>query len=463
MRSHSFPALCGMVLLLTTIAAGADEEQAASADAFLHSIGVAAHWGYGDTPYGAAYEQVKKRLLESGIRHVRDGFARPIERERIADLGKLGIQHCVLAEPEVGTPAQIQAQVKAINARVPGAIDVIEGPNEPDLFWTSNKKAYKGKSGANGDREAVEAAVLFLHDTYTAFKQDPATRPIKVMGIALGKTYEPNKNPLPPGSLADTVDWGNVHPYFGGNPFSFPFPYGNLEKFYWHGTHPGTNIDEFPYVFQTYHPPYAPKPLAASEAGCATDTNGTSETAHGKYIPRMFLEYFRKGFARTYSYEFVDEFPDANNREARFGLLHRDLTPKPAFTSLKNLLALLKSDAGKRKTPGKLAFTLNVKPVGEWNKLQFVHHLLLQRNDGVFCLVVWHEVSCEDGSTKPRRQFAVPPLPATLQVAGQVNIHRWNDTGSVTTKAALRQNGLIPFAVTDNLTVLEIIPENRQD
>ena len=68
-----------------------------------------------------------------------------------------------------------------------------------------------------------------------------------------------------------------------------------------------------------------------------------SEAAHAKYMPRLFCEYFRKGIARAYSYEFIDEFEDKalTNREAHFGLLRRDGTPKPAYTAVKNLIAVL--------------------------------------------------------------------------------------------------------------------------
>ncbi len=438
------------------------QEKARSAAEFVDSIGFATHFGYGDTPYGFAYDGLKKRILELGVHHLRDGAVRPVEVERIEELGRLGVRFCVVAEPELGLPAEIQKKIKAINARIPGAIDVIEGPNEPDLFWVGNKKSYGGKSGANGRQEAVDAAVLFQKDLYSAFKLDPATAKIKVLGIALGGTYEPGKNPLPKGGLTNFVDWGNFHPYFGGNPFSVPYPYGGLQKFYWHGTHPGTNIGEFDYATTTYSPPYAPKPMASSEAGCATDTNGTSEKAHGKYIPRMFLEYFRKGFARTYSYEFVDEFTDPNNREARFGILRRDLTPKPAYTSLKNLIGLLKdSTPAKRQIPGSLDFTLTVTGPEGWNKTELVHHLLLQKTNGEFDLIVWHEVSCEDGSTKPRRQFTPPPMPCTLKLDHSkfaVSLLQWGDRGEVQPGEMQRKPGIIGFNATDNLTVIRLIP-----
>ena len=441
--------------------AGADEVKASSADAFVETIGVCTHWGYGDTPYGTAYADVKKALLASGIRHVRDGLLRPTEAERIEDLGRRGVRFCIVGEPEVGTPEQIRGKVKALNAKIPGAIDAVEGPNEPDLFWVSNKKSYRGKSGANGDKEAVEAAVLFQKDLYAAFKGDPATAKIAVIGPSLGKTYEPGKNPMAPGILTEFVDWGNCHPYFGGNPFSFPFPYGTIEKYLWNGTHPSTNIDEFPYVFQTYAPPFGAKPLAATEAGCATDTNGTSESAHGKYIPRMFLEYFRKGIVRTYSYEFVDEFADANNREARFGLLRRDLTPKPAYTALKNLIALL-SDKGKTFTPGSLDYLLAIPPNGEWNRTQYVHSQLFQKRNGDFYLALWHEVANEDKSVTPRRQILPPPMPAELYIktplAPTVTVYRWNEKGEMTSAPATLSAGKLSLEIPDRVMVIKLSP-----
>ena len=56
--------------------------------------------------------------------------------------------------------------------------------------------------------------------------------------------------------------------------------------------------------------------------------------------------------------------------------------------------------------------------VGDFPDASRVHHLLLRRPDDSLLLLLWHEVSGEDTSSKPRRPVTVPPLPARLD-AGQ--------------------------------------------
>ena len=54
-----------------------DYEFAKMADSFVDSIGVNTHLGYTDTNYGLKWESaIKPRLVESGIRHIRDNIPR---------------------------------------------------------------------------------------------------------------------------------------------------------------------------------------------------------------------------------------------------------------------------------------------------------------------------------------------------------------------------------------------------
>ena len=469
--TRTFLSSIGVVAAFAATApvAFAEPVKAVPAEVFIDSIGVCTHWGYGDRVYGTRYPEIRRKLIESGIRHVRDGISRPVERERIKELGKLGIRHCVVGEPEAGeTPAGFRDLVSAINKAVPGAIDAVEGPNEPDFFWHSGKKQYGGKNGGNSPEEAVQAAVLYHKDMYRAFREKPETAKITIFGIALGKTYEPGKNPIPVGELADFVDYGNFHPYMGGNPFSYPFAYAGIEKYIWHGTNPSQNVDsEAPFAFQTYQPPYGKKPMVATECGAGTDTNGTSESAHGKYIPRMFLEYFRRGIKRAYSYEFVDEGTDAGNREDRFGLLRNDLSEKPAFVAVKNLIRVLSDPKGKTAwTPGTLDYAVKVNPPTGYDRPQYVHSLLLQRKtDGAFYLAIWHEISAEDGSKRPRTQLMHPPMPVTISINTAVypaaRLYEWGEDGAAGDRQAKFDGKTLAISVTDRITVIKIAPKPR--
>ncbi len=156
-------------------------------------------------------------------------------------------------------------------------------------------------------------------------------------------------------------------------------------------------------------------------------------------IIRLYLEFFRLGVFRTFTYEFIDEFvdPDRTNREANFGLLYRNVTEKPAFFAVKSLIHLLQEksklnmspvnclscQSGSESficwfvhhillrvhllttlldapsfTPGELNFNLTAQPVGNITQMHMVHHLLFQKSSGDFYLVFWHEITCEGES-----------------------------------------------------------------
>ena len=108
--------------------------QAKRARDFIDSMGVATHWNYPDTPYGFDYERVRERLVESGIRHVRDGFS-----NRIQDLGKNGIMSTVVADLPNNAHGIIK-NIETIRDRLKKEnqdnlyVDAVEGPNEVDLF-----------------------------------------------------------------------------------------------------------------------------------------------------------------------------------------------------------------------------------------------------------------------------------------------------------------------------------------
>lgn len=453
-------------------------EQARSADSFVDSIGVNTHWTYMDTPYGSAYAKVKDLLVQSGIRHVRGDF------NRVQDLAKSGVKTMVGVSPghnengDIHTVEKIRDQIKAANQGLPG-IDWVEGPNEPDLFWQKTANGdksgygavqYKGQGYPQGDKGIIAGVIAFQKDLYTTLKADPATAALKVVGPALGKTYGYDvKSPYGPGTLTDFVDYGCFHPYPGGNPFSDRAGYDTLDWYIGHGTQPSANMDQFKYAFDVYAPPFAPKPMVASETGYSTFNDGQTEAVQAKYIPRLFCEYFRQGVVRTYLYEFLDSFDNKSDRDSNFGLVRHDLTLKPSYDAVKNLIAVLSDrNAPASFAPGTLDLTLTVSPVmgykepgsGQtvnYDRTQYVHHLLLQKASGDFYLVLWHDISDEDGNAHPHRVITPPDMPTTVALPASIKnatVFRPND-GPIGTVVPI-MNRQIALQVPDRVLAIKL-------
>ena len=366
----------------------ADPQPAHSADDFVDRIGVATHWGYPDTPYGYAYDKVKALLADSGIRHVRDGF-----HPHLLDLYKThGIKATVGFGPQT-PPLDAVARLKESLAFV----DMAEGPNEVDIFPTS--AAYQGKVYPAG-------AIAYQTDLYRAIKADPATRGLGVVALSVGQATS-NLKLAPLGA----EDYVVMHSYAGGAP-----PETSLEGGYVPST---LNAERLLGAHAVW------KPIVVTESGYHTALNGgggviagvqpgVSEAAQAKYLPRHFALYFNGGIARTITYEFCDEFEhEDTNAEAAFGIVRRDLTPKPAYSALKNLIGLLNEshwDAAAQKwqrpafRPRALDFTLPALPT--------LRHTLLQKANGDYYLLVWQEVSSFDRDA--RKDVVNPPVPVTL-------------------------------------------------
>ena len=283
-----------------------------------------------------------------------------------------------------------------------------------------------------------------------------------MIGPALGKSYGyDTKSPLGNGTLTNYVDWGNFHPYPGSNSFSDPsYSYDTITAYYWHANFPSSKLDRWPYAFDIYSPPFNPKPMVATETGYSTNTHDLSERAQGKYIPRLFLEYFRKGIVRTWSYEFVDEFNNPGDRESNFGLLRHDLSPKPAYTALKNLIGVLK-DPGSSFRLGSLNYTLTVNPPRGYDA-QYVHHLLLQKRDGSFYFVLWNEISNDDITNSPPREIVPPAMPVTLALKTPISsatVYSLDDSGNQSSTTVSASSSL-KLNVSDKAVIVRIVPSN---
>lgn len=443
--------------------------QASSARSFIDSIGINTHWTYPEAPYGYAYGEVLGLLLDSGIRHNRDEFS-----ERIPELGEKGVKTTLIADLPghsnggSRTVRKIRDRIKFINTSG-RHITVVEGPNEPDNFWPKHRQVYKGYGYLHGRHGFLKGAVEFQKDLYTAIKSDPATSGLIVIGFALCPLHDPMgqlPNPLAAGELSEYADWGNFHPYPKNNPFNVPYPYAGLDKYYWQGNFPSINIDEYPYALEIYAPPYHPRPMAVTETGYSTYDRGVPEMVQAKYIPRLLCEYFRLGIKRTYLYELVDELKKSGETdpESNYGLVRRDLSPKPAYFALRSLTHLLK-DTDDGFTPGSLEYRLSVTDPGGYFRTDFVHHVLLQKSGGDFYLLLWHEISCVDVSVIPRRELTHPDMPVELNVTGSITravIYGYDDSWSLTPSEIPVSGNTLRFGVPDRLVVVRLTVATRE-
>lgn len=433
---------------------------AADAAAVVHwrrvrdSFAVNVHWGYPDTPYGYAYEQVRDLLVDSGIPHVRgDVF-------RAQDLVGHGVRTTVLVDKRwdgSGDPAGLVADVARVAGAAEDAVAAVEGPNESDLAWPGLGRTYRG-------RGFPEGVIAWQADLWAAMKADPRTAGIPVIAPSCGGTYWGRSSPFAAGAFAETADFGNLHVYPAGNAFSTPGPYGGLDRYYWDSDFPSNTLDVWPVNFETYAAPYRGLPWMATEGGYSTYALGQSERVQGVYAPRIFLEFLRLGIQRTYLYEFVDEFDDPSgaNREAHFGLVRRDLTPKPAFHAIRSLIGAISRGASDA-TPVPFSPSITVQPPAGYDAAA-LHHLVIAQGGRRYLIAMWHEVSANDISGRdmnppqPPRELAHPPMTVSLDMgmAAGVAAQRMLDSGQLQAQGVVRRGDVIELTVTDHVTLVSV-------
>jgi hypothetical protein len=381
-------------------------------------MGTNVHLHYLDTVYGN-YALIRQRLIDSGIRHIRDGAAlttdpvfNNLALGHFADLATVGIKVDLIVDPRSINPVTTDS-ISSIKTLAGNGLEFFEGPNEYDI---------------SGDSQWVQTLRSYQQELYTAVKQNASTTNVPVLAPSLVQSASVSQL----GNLNTVADYANMHSYSGGN-----MPSNQLEQ-----------------LAPLNEEVASGKPMIPTECGYhnALGSNGgfpaVSETAAGKYMPRLFLEYFNQNFPRTYNYEFIDEKADTtNNPEMHFGLLRVDGSAKPAFTSVANLIQILK-DPGVTFSPAKLDYKLA-------GALNSIHHTLLQKRDGRFYLILWQEVSSFDLQTK--QDIANAGEPVTVSFTNTVqNINVYFPMNSAAVNQQYQNMQQINIAVPDHPVILEI-------
>ncbi len=300
------------------------------------------------------------------------------------------------------------------------AIESVGGPNEPDL---------------SGDTNWVADTRAFQQMLYATVKGSPATARLPVVGPSLTSVGAE----LALGDLSSFLDLGSMHDYYDAyNPGTTGW--GSLSSYGIYGSM-AYNLAICKIVDGT-------KPILSTESGynsVTSDTGGVDGQTLARYIPRLYLEHFLHGIPRSNLYEFYDE-PGAGT-SADSGLVSADNVPKPSYYAVQSLIALL-ADPGSAFVTQPLSYELS-------GDVTNVNHLLLQKRDGTYELVIWVETPSFDPIGKT--DIAVPAQSVTITLPTQPSSARFStigDTGSLTSTAIAFSGGLTTIAIDDHVSIV---------
>lgn len=367
---------------------------------FVNSIGVNTHFGYYDTQYGLYEEVLRPRLLELGVKHIRDGTFNADVARKYREVGQSGVRLLLITSAE-----RVAEQAEAIGPMLWG----VEAVNEPD--------------GRGGDW--VGAARQAQQRLYETVRADASMRDVAVVGLSLANIKD---SPARLGDISQWMDYGGMHPYAAGQ-----YP---ARHWGW-----GMSMDA---ALTEARRVSGSRPLLVTECGYHNKERnpnhpGVSERAAAIYHLHLFFIYFNQGVERSYKYELLDLRRDdaMTDMECHFGLVRADGSVKPSFTAIRNLLRIVADDAKREYKCRPLAVKVEA-PEGVT-----VRTTLLQTSDGRWFLALMRE--CEVYDLKRMKDVAVDPVDVVVRTGRRLDVRRYVPNESDTAVSA--------YGTTDSVTV----------
>lgn len=411
--------LCVAILLIFCGSSTAKTVQTRRAYDFWHAMGVnTAHW-VSDDEYRSEFDTVKARLKELDIRYCRDGLRVSSQSYLKALYDESGIKFIVGSSEKTGDlldPDKIDAQLDLFDD-YPEMLLAIQGPNEPDGWlrnfnsnWISNLRAYQLAlfNKVKGRNNLMDKPVL-----------GPPIAYVQDWGDDIG-------------DIEDRCDYGSFHPYsewpekadswtdrIDGTNFMTPTKADWISEFGWR----------------------SPAPAASYTV---------SEDVHARYVLRGMTEYFRVGIPKINLYDLIDTAPIEGHNG--FGLLRKDLSKKPSFSALRDLIAIIK-DTDSIFSPESLSYTLD-------GDMTDVRELLLQKGNGEFLLILWQAKMSWNFHPQPGNEIDIPTRYVNLDVQtphSQITMYdpqKNGVTGSIV-------NAGSQIGIDDRVTVYKIAPPGK--
>lgn len=405
---------------------GLPSVRARMADELATLVGVNTHVNYSGTVYDREfYSIIKPRLIELGVRHIRDNPGSDTNatvKARYVELARAGIRLTLVTwdaqDFDLG-------YARSLNISGTTVVEAVEPPNERDNAWGS------------GWPQQMRSYMLGMHPRY---KADPVTKGITILGPSFAKTRD--SAPLLRSVFADAAnyfDCGNVHDYSGCHPEGST------------GGGWGLNLSDA-IERQRFG---SAKPVWATEngykmSGAQRGHSAVTQRAAAKYLPRQFVCHLVNNAPRLFMYQLM------NHDEEDFGLLDRAGNRRLQFYAVKNFIALF-NDSGAAFTTGRLYYKLSGSTTN-------VRQLVLQRRDGRFYLVLWQSLRSSIDAMADAQTGDVEPAraPVTITLGTRIKAARLFEPSF--SAGALRSyadsDGLptLSVQVPDHLLVVELTP-----
>jgi hypothetical protein len=328
------------------------------------AVGVNTHLNYSGSVYDLHYEDIiKSKLAELGTKHIRDHFGNKEVSNRYADLAhQYGIKLLLINNDGGNDLEKTRDEVIRLNQIKKGKIvvDLIEPANERDIGWKND----------------WTKLCNYISNFNNIFKTNDVTKNIPLLGPSFANTSESaielSKQCWTAGKV---MDIGNLHAYSG------LFPESDLAGGW------GLSLTQ---AIANYKKLSKNAPLVETEngykmSGGVSGHPAVSERTAAKYSTRLILERMRSGVSMVYFYQLINNAED-------FGLLHDDGTPRLQYIALKNFISIFKDKAKPFQTSS-LSYSLK-------GDVENIRHMLFQKSDGRFLLVIWNGVNGSDGGTK---------------------------------------------------------------
>ena len=453
-------ALAASALGITSAPAGAAPVSALPAAGFRDSIGVQMHHSFvGYASDQTSTDTLARMLTDLGIWHVRDSVCLGKEEECVKPRARMAALRAV-AQKRGGMPAldyllQITREVethpdravrdadieRALQAMVTpplaGSVAGIEETNEPDLqnyrTWAQIAVADDASIRAKL-AEPRFAALQSLPLLSPAMGHPEGTSTLLSAGWPTAqptKPFTPNFHPYPPA-------WGGPE-----EGIKRPCAWGRL-----------TVWDCMRRIAPGKAAPWATE-SGYSTTGDKSSMMWISRGAQAVYLPRLLLENYSKGVARTYIYELNDLSPEMMSSTSGFGLYESKYQDPFSIVSSRAkqsayAVARLNSrigEAGARPSSGGgLEFDLR-DPAGKVIPDSVVRRVLLKRADGTFALALWQPKVVWSNTQFKQRTLTVPDLPVEVKFKTGI-VGGWDATvfRPSLDDAGKKQSGVMTFS-----------------